>query len=221
MGRRFACDRCTAATSTIDQVGARCLHKRDVSPTVAFSSFLTRASEPVILSAAGAKDLLFHRCEGAAFRRCEGAAFRCEGPAFREGRPQAGPSLRARSARFAQDDMPAALFMKKGGPSAPDGARYMSCVTKRMRASRCAIFATATPSRAAKSKEAPSTTTTGHGCGSGGVRWRMTTSRLGGDGWGVVNAMQLGGLPVTVHTLSCSVAANGFSAMLRLSPYVG
>src|SRR3989442_10340697 len=90
-------------------------------PRVAFF-FLTRAGEPVILSAAGAKDLLSHRCEGPAFAK-ELLSRRCEGPAFREGRPQAGPSLRARSARFAQDDMPGGAFVKKGGPgSGADGA---------------------------------------------------------------------------------------------------
>src|SRR2546425_7311435 len=49
------------------------------------ASFLTRASEPVVLSAAGAKDLL----------------------------SKAGPSLRARSARSAQDDVLGRAYLKK------------------------------------------------------------------------------------------------------------
>src|SRR6266568_8492142 len=48
-------------------------------PRVAFF-FLTRASEPVILSAAGAKDLLSHRCEGPARSLNEAPDRRSSGP---------------------------------------------------------------------------------------------------------------------------------------------
>src|SRR5207302_5403590 len=57
-----------------------------------FPSLPSEASEPVILSAAGAKDLLSPRCEGAAVLSAAGAkdllSHRCEGPADRKD-PQA------------------------------------------------------------------------------------------------------------------------------------
>jgi len=58
---------------------------------------LPAASEHVILSAAGAKDLLLH----------------CQIRPIAPGSSTAGPSLRARTARSAQDDSVAALLSKK------------------------------------------------------------------------------------------------------------
>jgi len=64
-----------------------------------FSSFPRESGERVILSAAGAKDLLFGR-------------FRSRSFASRALLVTAGPSLRPRSARFAQDDMLVAFALQ-------------------------------------------------------------------------------------------------------------